>query len=294
MLPEYNERKKTSFFFMNYERYQAERAMGYEPEFMRNMLQLNNGSTMLWRYSMPFFSEIGQLAGIQATDWSWSVLLADFDNDGWKDMHITNGIGRDFINGDFLEFSNQIFNSNQSREEQQKAIRKKLAALKHVNLPNYLYINQHDYTFADVSEEAGINEPSMSNGAAYADLDNDGDLDLVVNNINKEAFVFINNTIQKDKPSGNHFLSLRLKGDSLNTHGFGAKVFVYNNGNVQMQEAKSGKGLFFIGRSAINFWIGKYDHVDSLIAIWPDNKKQVIKNIPADTIIDTFLEECRQ
>ena len=150
--------------------------------------------------SIPFFSEIGQLAGIQATDWSWSVLLADFDNDGWKDIHITNGIGRDFINADFLEFSNQVFNSNQSREEQEKAIRKKLAALKHVNLPNYLYINQHDYTFADASEKAGINEPSMSNGAAYADLDNDGDLDLVVNNINKEAFVFINNTIQKNKP----------------------------------------------------------------------------------------------
>ena len=101
-------------------------------------------------------------------------------------MHITNGIGRDFINADFLEFSNQIFNNNLTKEEQQKAIRKKLASLKHVNLPNYLYINHHDYTFTDASEKAGINEPSMSNGAAYADLDNDGDLDLVVNNIDKK------------------------------------------------------------------------------------------------------------
>ena len=161
--------------------------------------------------SIPFFSEIGQLSGIQATDWSWSVLLADFDNDGWKDMHITNGIGRDFINADFLEFSNNIFNSTRSREEQEKAIRKKLASLKHVNLPNYLYINQHDLTFTDDSENAGINEPSMSNGAAYADLDNDGDLDLVVNNISKEAFVFINNTNQKNKPSSNSFFKSSIE-----------------------------------------------------------------------------------
>ena len=131
------------------------------------------------------------MAGIAATDWSWSVLLADFDNDGWKDMHITNGIGRDFINADFLEFSNQRYLTiNRCEDEQQKAIRKKLSSLKHVNLPNYLYINKHDLTFTDESESAGINEPSMSNGAAYADLDNDGDLDLVVNNINKECIYF--------------------------------------------------------------------------------------------------------
>ncbi|MEP7375679.1 MAG: VCBS repeat-containing protein [Chitinophagaceae bacterium] len=286
MLPEYNERKKTSFFFMNYERYQAERAMGYEPEFMRNMLQLNNGTYATGDTVMPFFSEIGQLAGIQATDWSWSVLLADFDNDGWKDIHITNGVGRDFINGDFLEFSNQAFNSNQSDEEKHTVIRKKLAALKHVNLPNYLYRNKHDYTFDDISDEAGINEPSMSNGAAYADLDNDGDLDIVVNNINKEAFLFINNTIQRDKPSDSHFLSLRLTGDSLNTHGFGTKIFVCNNGSIQMQEQNPVRGYFSSVDQQLVFGLGKYDHIDSLLAIWPDSKKQVIRNIAADTVID--------
>ena len=285
MLPENNERKKTSFFFMNYERYQAERAMGYEPEFMRNMLQLNNGSYSIGDTIIPFFSEIGQLAGIEATDWSWSILLADFDNDGWKDMHITNGIGRDFINADFLEFSNQVFNSTQSEEEKQKAIRKKIAALKHVNMPDYLYLNKHDYTFDDVSEEAGINEPSMSNGAAYADFDNDGDLDIVVNNINKEAFLFINNAIQKNKSSGNHFLSLRLKGNRLNTNGFGTKVFVYNNHDVQVQEQNPVRGYFSSVDQQLLFGLGKYDHADSLIVIWPDNKKQVIKNLAADTVL---------
>ena len=104
---------------MNYDRYEAERAMGYEPEFMRNMSQLNNGTRWINKIKTPFFSEIGFYAGIEATDWSWSVLLADFNNDGWKDMHITNGIGRDFINADFLEFSQEVFKSSLPRTEQE-------------------------------------------------------------------------------------------------------------------------------------------------------------------------------
>jgi hypothetical protein len=283
MLPEDNGRKKTSFFFMNYERYQAERDMGYEPEFMRNMLQLNNGCHA--GDSTPFFSEIGQLAGIEATDWSWSVLVADFNNDGWKDMHITNGIGRDFINADFLEFSNQVFSSSQSRADQEKAIRKKLASFKHVVLPNYLYLNKRDYTFENASEAAGINEPSMSNGAAYADLDNDGDLDLVVNNISEPAFVFINNTIQKGKPISDHFISLQLKGDNLNRHCFGAKVFVYSGNKVQMQEQNPERGYFSSVDQQLIFGLGKEEHIDSLVFIWPDNKREVIKNVKADTMM---------
>ncbi|MBP6024579.1 VCBS repeat-containing protein [Ferruginibacter sp.] len=285
MLPESNERKKTSFSLMNYERYESERNMGYEPEFMRNMLQLNNGNRVKGDTGIPFFSEIGRLSGIQATDWSWSVLLADFNNDGWKDMHITNGIGRDFINADFLEFSSNIFNSDKTREEQQKAIRKKLTSLKNVNLPNYLYINNKDLTFSDQSENGGVNEPSMSNGAAYADLDNDGDLDLVVNNINKAAFVFLNNTNQKNKPSNTHFLSLQLKGDSLNRQGFGTKVFLYNNGKVQLQEENPVRGYFSSVDRQLIFGLEKNDHVDSLVIVWPDEKKQILKNIVADTTL---------
>src|SRR5688572_28227311 len=185
---------------------------------------------------MPFFSEIGQLAGIHQTDWSWSVLLADFDNDGWKDMHITNGIGRDFINADFLEFSNGIFSTYQSKEDQQKAIQKKLASLDNVNLPNYLYRNKADFGFEDISSAAGIDEPSMSHGAGYADLDNDGDQDLVVNNINKKAFVFMNNTNQKDKPVTSHFLKLGFQGAPLNQRGFGARVICHTNNSSQVQE----------------------------------------------------------
>ncbi len=287
MLPEYNERKKVTYSSMNYERYQAERFRGYEPEFMRNMFQLNNGN----RYygdsdaAIPFFSEIGQLAGVSATDWSWSVLLADFNNDGWKDMHITNGIGRDFINADFIEFSRQTFTAALDRKEQQKLLKKKLASLSHVNLGNYLYINNHDYFFKDSSKESGIDEPSMSNGAAYADLDNDGDLDLVVNNIDKEAFVFINNTIQNAKPVRSHFVKIILKGNDSNKHGFGAKVCLYSDERMQMSEQNPVRGYYSSVDQDLIFGLGANSKIDSLVIIWPNQKKEVRKNVAVDNTV---------
>lgn len=285
MLPEDNARRKTSVSFMNYERYQAERAMGYEPEFVRNMLQLNNGVQKTGDTAVPFFSEIGKLSGIHATDWSWSVLMADFNNDGWKDVHITNGIGRDFINGDFLEFSNTVFNSSLTRKEQENAIRKRLAAQKNVNLSNYLYINNRDLSFSDQSAAGGIDELSMSNGAAYADIDNDGDLDMVINNINKEAFVFMNNSRQLHDDTATHFLSIQLNGDSLNRRGFGAKIFVHNAGSVQLQEQQPVRGYFSSVDQQLLFGLGTARTVDSVVVIWPDNKREVKKNLAADSVL---------
>jgi hypothetical protein len=285
MLPENNRRKKMTTSFMNYERYRLERSMGYQPQFMRNMLQLNDGNYQKGDTSIPFFSEIGQQAGISATDWSWSVLLADFDNDGWKDMHITNGIGRDFINADFLDFSNTVFSGEQTKKEQHKRIRDKLATLDHINLKNYLYLNQGDYHFADASEETGIDIPSMSGGAAYVDLDNDGDLDLVVNNIDKEPFIFINNTIQKGIPPTRHFLKVQLKGDQGNGAGFGARVWVSAGGNRQMQEQSPVRGYFSSVDQTLLFGLGQNTRVDSLVVAWPDDKRQTIRNIRADTLL---------
>lgn len=285
MLPEQNERKKISFFFMNYERFEAERSMGYEPEYMRNMLHVNNGVTKSGDTLLPFFSEIGQLAGIAATDWSWSVLMADFNNDGWKDVHITNGIGRDFINADFVEFSDNMFASTKTKEEQHQAIKEKLASLEHVTLGNYLYFNNQDYTFEDVSKKTGIDERSMSNGAAYSDLDNDGDLDLIVNNINKPAFIFINQTIQENKNKA-HYLAIDLKGDSLNSDGFGAKVLVYNDGKFQSQEQNPVRGYYSSVDTRLIFGLGAEAHIDSLVVIWPDNKTQVLANPLIDTVIN--------
>lgn len=285
MLPEYNERKKTSVSFMNYERYWSERALGYEPEFVRNMLQLNNGNRIYGDTITPFFSEIGELAGIDATDWSWSVLLADFNNDGWKDMHVTNGIGRDFINGDFLEFSQGIFNSNKSRNEQQEAIKEKLSSLSHVHLPNYLYINRHNLTFVNEASAAGVDEAAMSNGAAYADLDNDGDLDLVVNNINRKAFVFINNTVVASKPTTDHSIRIILEGDTLNRSAFGAKLYLYCDTVLQMQEQNPVRGYFSSVDQRILFGIGKRTQVDSLVIQWPDGKISVMNHPLTDSLI---------
>ncbi|MEO8404564.1 MAG: VCBS repeat-containing protein [Chitinophagaceae bacterium] len=286
MLPEDNKRKKTAFFFMNYERYQAERNMGYAPEFMRNMMQINNGNYQSGDTSLPYFSEIGQMAGIAATDWSWSVLLADFNNDGWKDVHITNGIGRDFIDGDFLEFSNEIFTGGQTRAQQEKAIRERLASRDHVNLANYLYLNNRDLTFSDVSDTSGVNEPSMSNGAAYADLDNDGDLDLVVNNISKEAFVFINNTIQKDKPITSHYIGINLKGRQYNVDALGTRVKVYAGGVEQVQEENPVRGYFSTVDRKLLFGLGENKVADSIIVYWPLTNKQKLVNVPADTVLN--------
>ena len=280
MAPQYNERKKQTFFFMNYERYQSERTLGYEPEFARNMLQLNRGN----RDSIPLFSEIGQLAGISETDWSWSVLLADFNNDGWKDIHITNGIGRDFINGDFLEFSNNLFAHAGSQEEQRKAVRDKLATLKPVTLGNYLYLNQQNNIFSDVSAQAGIDAPSLSNGAAYVDLDNDGDLDMVTNNINQPAFVLINNSRQLSD-STSHFIKLKIRGDSLNTRGFGTKIRLYSNGMQQLQEQNPVRGYFSSVDQDLVFGLGKQTKVDSMLITWPDQRMEVLTQIPADTTL---------
>jgi hypothetical protein len=282
MMPEDNYRKKQSFSFMNYDRYNQERDLGYSPEFMRNMLQLNNGNYERGDTSTPFFSEIGQLAGISETDWSWSILFADFNNDGYKDIHITNGIGRDFINADFIQFSQT---SGQTATEQQfrKTLRDKLVALNHIEIPNYLYLNNGNYTFTNITDSSGLKQNSMSNGAAYADLDNDGDLDLVVNNINKEAFILINNENKPCTPRTNHSLSFILKGDSLNTKGFGAKVFVYANGISQVQEEYPVRGYLSSVDTKLLFGTGKNRKADSVVVIWANNKKQVLQNLNADS-----------
>ena len=293
MIPEDNYRKKQTFSFMNYDRYQQERDLGYSPEFMRNMLQLNNGNYQRGDTSVPFFSEIGQLAGISETDWSWSILFADFNNDGYKDAYITNGIGRDFINADFISFSQ---NAGQTATEKdfRKQLRDKLVALNHVEIPNYLYLNNGDYTFSNITDSSGIKQNSMSNGAAYVDLDNDGDLDLVVNNINEEAFVLINNESQPGKTKVNHSISFILQGDSLNTKAFGAKVFVYSNGKSQVQEEYPVRGYLSSVDTKLLFGTGKSTKTDSVVVVWANNKKQLLQNLDADSTYTLYQKDANE
>jgi hypothetical protein len=277
MLPENNERKKISFSFINYERYQMERGMNYEPEFMRNMLQLNNGTRQ--GDPVPFFSEIGQLAGISETDWSWSVLMADFNNDGFKDMHITNGIGRDFINADFVQFTTTVAGM-QDEAARKKIVKEKLASLEHVKLQNYFYLNNKDLRFKHASDSAGFHDASMSNGAAWVDLDNDGDLDMVVNNINEEAFIYLNNTNRKQ-----HYLQVELKDEGKNPRCLGAKVTLKVNGEEQVQELNPVRGYLSTVDTKLTFGLGDNTEIGIVEVLFPDGAIIEFDNVKADTLL---------
>ncbi|WP_153800849.1 VCBS repeat-containing protein [Foetidibacter luteolus] len=273
MQPETNYRKKMMYSFLSYERYQLERDTGYEPEFMRNMLQLNMGTRSLHGYEEPFFSEVGQMASMFETDWSWSVLMADFDNDGWKDMHITNGMGRDMLNADFI-----LYRASYPKDpddpggiKNNRVFRSRLDSLGSAPLTDYLYRNKGDLTFEDISATAGIREKAVSNGAAYADLDNDGDLDIVTNNINSKASILRND----NKPAQN-YLTLQLAGDSMNRNGFGAVVYAYSDSLEQVAEQNPARGYLSSVDSRLHFATGNRP-VDSLKIIWPGGKTQVIR-----------------
>src|SRR5207249_4132871 len=247
------------------------------------MLHLNLGNLKINDTVLPRFSEVGQFAGISQTDWSWSILMADFDNDGWKDMHITNGMGRDLINADFVLYrANTLQGQFTSYSERNKALDSMLRSLSSVPLRNYFFKNTGNYSFANISETAGLNDLSISNGAAYADFDNDGDLDLVVNNISQEAFFYQNTTNNSD---GKHFISISLYGDSLNRDGLGAKVYVYNKSQTQCFEESPVRGYLSSVDKRLHFGIGSLASIDSIAIIWPDDKMQTLYSLKPDTLL---------
>lgn len=305
MQPETNQRKKMMYSFLSEERRQLEVQKGYEPEYIHNMLQLNNGIRSINNREEPFFSEIGAMAGIAETDWSWSVLIADLDNDGWKDVHITNGLGRDPTNVDFLEYKlNTVRETGipDNNTAQQRVFREHLDALGPVELRNYIYRNKGDLTFEDVSAQAGINELSISNGAVYVDLDNDGDLDIVTNNINGNAFIMRNdiNTGQhadnapndKSAQTAPGFLTIILHGDTLNKDGIGAKVYVYGRTRTQIAEQYPVRGYLSSVDNRLHFGFGS-DPLDSLKVIWPDGKIQVLPSPPINRIMTLNEQDAR-
>jgi hypothetical protein len=282
MMPEDNYRKKMMFSFMNYGRYETEKRAGYQPEFMRNMLQLNRGVHPKGDTAMPYFSEIGQLAGMSETDWSWSVLLADLDNDGYRDISITNGMGRDLINSDFVSYRAQTYGVI-AKPERERMLRAQLDSLGTVPLHNYYFHNNGDGTFSNQSSISGIDEKTIANGAAYVDLDNDGDLDLVVNNINQEASVYINNS--RVAGTANHFINFVLRGDSLNRDGFGAKLSLWQDGHIQSAEENPVRGYASSVDPKMHFGLGRSGRVDSVIVQWPNGMQQHLSGIPADTAL---------
>lgn len=270
MLPETNDRKKTTIGNKSYLTYINNEKFDYEYQYVRNMVHLNNGMD-----DGVKFSEIGQLSGIYQTEWSWSPLLADFDNDGHKDVMITNGFPKDITDKDFANYRADVGNIASHRLL--------IDSIPVVKIPNYAYKNNGDLTFSDVTKAWGMETPSFSNGAAFADLDNDGDLDYVVNNINDQAFVYENTLFHPKNEAtreGSNFLRLKLNGSENNVQAIGAKITLYfDSGRCQYHEQTIYRGFLSSVEAIPHFGLGSHALIDSIVVEWPDGKMSRLKNI---------------
>ncbi len=276
MLPPDNLRQKLMFGETNYNRYRSELQYGYQPQFMRNTLQWNQG---FYRDSLPLFSDIGQMAGVAATDWSWSALWADLDLDGARDLLITNGYPRDITNRDFASYKMQEFSQANYDEDMKNRFVEAIQEIPGAHLPNYVYRNQGNLHFQDVSWEWGFRQPTFSSGAAYADLDNDGDLDYVTNNTNSEALIYEN---QSRAQSGRYFLQISLEGAAGNREGLGSKIWCYTQDEVRYAEHYPFRGYQSTVDPRIHLGLGEAQQVDSLKVQWPSGKVQWLYNLQAD------------
>ncbi len=260
MLPENNARIKTTIANKSYQTYINNERFGYQYQYVRNMLQLNNGLAAGIK-----FSEIGQLAGVFQTEWSWSPLFLDVDNDGWKDLLITNGFPKDITDKDFANYRADVGRI--------ASIRSLVDSIPVVKIPNYAFKNNGDLTFANKSDEWGIDMPSFSSGAAFADLDNDGDLDYIVNNINDVALVYENTLYAKDKPASSNYLDISLAGSTANVQAIGAKLTAYyDHGKMQYNELNPYRGFLSSVQTTLHFGLGGNTFVDSIRIDWPDGK----------------------
>lgn len=288
MQPESNFRKKTMFAGYNPERYEMEQKMGgYQPQFPRNMLQWHQGLRKDGEQQIPFFSEIGNFSGVAETDWSWSVLMADFDNNGLKDLHITNGLAKDLTNNDFLFFrhgKDGVLPGSSGLNDTSRLL-EELDSYGEVKTDNYLYLNEGQMKFKNITEIAGLKKASISHGAAHADLDNDGDLDLVVNNMNMEAFLWRNETRKQSTDSIHNFLSVQLQGPQQNPGGIGSRVILFAGNQQQVLEQSPVRGYLSSVDYRLHFGIGNLKMIDSLIVIWPDGKSQILKQVKSNQVV---------
>ena len=282
MLPETDDRYKTTMTFENWDKYQNNVRNGYYHQFTRNTLQLNNG---LVKGADLSFSEVGRMANVEATDWSWTALLTDLDNNGDKDIFITNGIDRDILDQDFIQYI--------ANEEVTKMVVKKegvdyyklLDLIPSHLVPNYAYAGNGRLKFNNVTKEWGLDKPSSSNGAAYGDLDNDGDLDLIVNNVNQPVFVYKNNS---DTVLGNNYLKLNLVGELQNIQAVGAKVTVKVGDKMYWQEQFLNRGFQSSVDNRMNFGLGNATMVDTLKVQWYYGKETVLVNVNVNQTLDLY------
>jgi hypothetical protein len=276
MLPETNERQKLLMAPDNYEKFDFNVKVGFGHQYMRNMLHVNQGVMN----GKTAFSEMGQLAGISNTDWSWAPLFADFDNDGCKDLFVSNGYLRDYTNLDFLKYMGDYIQNNQGNIQRQNIL-ELVQKIPSSNVTNYIFKNDGQLSFQNKSKEWGIDQPLNSNGAAYSDLDNDGDLDLIVNNINAPASIYRNNTDNQNK----QFLKIKLIGEGLNKNGLGVKLSIYQQGKIQYAEQMPTRGYQSSVSHIMQFGLGEKAVIDSVKVVWLSGKMQVLNQINGNQLL---------
>jgi enediyne biosynthesis protein E4 len=276
MLPGDYKRLKASAAEDPYDVYTFKIGFGYNEQYTRNVLQLNNHDGT--------FSDIALYAGVAATDWSWATLFADFDLDGNKDIFVSNGILRRSNDLDYINFITVDTIQRKMQEEMSDRELRYIQKMPKVKIQNFLFANNNDSTFTDKAKEWGLNEPSYSNGAVYADLDNDGDLDLVTNNVDEVAFLYENRTIDiaREEKTSVNFLQVELEGTKSNINGIGSKVFLYTSDKLQMQECMPTRGFQSAVESRLTFGTNGTTVIDSLLVIWNDGTFQKLSNVKAN------------
>jgi ASPIC and UnbV/FG-GAP-like repeat len=288
MNPEDNYRKKMMLASDSYLTYQNFDFFGYEYQYVRNTLQLNRGPQVNQddTIGIPAFGEIGFMSGISQTDWSWGPMVADFDNDGYRDLIVTNGFRRDVSDHDFMAY----------REEHKGFVSKQqlLNQIPQVKLHNYAFRNRGDLSFSDETEDWGLTQPTYSNGVAYADLDNDGAIDMVINNINDDALIYRNTTRDKDTAT-THFLQIKYKGDKQNINGLGAFAAIYyDHGKQQVYENNPYRGYLSSMQGITHFGLGRTSGVDSVVIKWYNGYQQTITNVKANQLITVSIADAKR
>jgi hypothetical protein len=284
MLPENYKRSKVSMPRMNVDGFWAIVDSGFQKQYMHNVLHLNHGN--------GFFTDVSQMAGVSKTEWSWATLAADFDNDGNKDIFVANGYRRDLFDGDLQQKQDLYIRANinkysSSEEMFEKGFKDYMNIYSPIQVRNYLFKNKGDLQFDNVSQRWGFKDSTFSNGAAIADFDNDGDVDLVINNLDGEADLYKNVTDKK-----NNFLRLKLDGPEKNPEGIGAKISLFYEGKMQQFfQQKTVRGYLSSNEPTVHFGLGKQTKVDSAVIVWPDGKSNTLKSVAINAVVPVHYKE---